>query len=110
MVTYHIQDLTLDSDSEASLPPKKRSRKEVAARSITNVDRERIPLIETGYNFIRISALTDNTKTWLNKRDDLAIFSEDALDYAIKLHNVDPQTVGPVKHFEQDLVRTSFRL
>ncbi|KAJ6559358.1 hypothetical protein DFH09DRAFT_1279588 [Mycena vulgaris] len=95
----------LTSDDEEPAPPKKKSRKETAARSIVNVVLARVPVIEAGYTLIRLKVMTDESKTWLNQRRDLAEFSQDAFDYGVDLLKLDPDSFEPVQPLEQDLFR-----
>lgn len=94
-------------EDEASLPPQKKSRKDTAARSITNVAPDRAPVVEAGYPFIQLKTMTDHNVTWLNKRGELAVLSEDAFDYGLDVLKLDGRKFGPVQPFEQDLVSTS---
>ncbi|KAF7335016.1 hypothetical protein MVEN_02251800 [Mycena venus] len=99
---HHLSD---DDDGTEPAPPKKKSRKEPAARSIVNIDPQRIPVIEKAYEYIYMKVLTDENRTWLQGRSELAVFSQEAVDWAIDRLGLNPDEFVPVTHTEQDLCR-----
>ena len=107
LLNYSLQR---PASSEEELPIKKKPRKERAARSIKNVAPDRVPIIEAGYDYIRLKVQTDATKVWLNQRSDLAEFSQDAFDYGVDILGLNADDYGPVTQVEQDLVRHSLFL
>ncbi|KAJ7107719.1 hypothetical protein C8R44DRAFT_857839 [Mycena epipterygia] len=96
--------LSSDED-EVSAPPKKKSRQDHTARNITNVASDRIPVIEAGFTLVQIKTMTDDRVTWLNKCADLAVLSEDALNYGLDKLKLDSRKFDAVQPFEQDLNR-----
>ncbi|KAJ6530683.1 hypothetical protein B0H19DRAFT_1242501 [Mycena capillaripes] len=44
-------------------------------------------------------------KTWLQGRAQLAVFVQEGFDWAVKRLGLDPLSIGPVTHVEQDLCR-----
>ncbi|KAJ7129657.1 hypothetical protein C8R44DRAFT_908415 [Mycena epipterygia] len=99
-----VHHLSSDED-EVSAPPKKKSRQDHATRSITNVAPDRIPVIEAGFTLVQIKTMTDDRVTWLNKRADLAVLSEDAFNYGLDVLKLDGRKFDTVQPFEQDLSR-----
>ncbi|KAJ7646308.1 hypothetical protein DFH06DRAFT_1332694 [Mycena polygramma] len=95
----------LSDDDTESGPPKKKSRKEPAARSIVNIAPDRVPVLELTYHYVILKVLTDATKTWTQGRAALALFTQDGWDWAIARLGLDPAAFGPVTHEEQDLCR-----
>ncbi|KAJ7314251.1 hypothetical protein DFH08DRAFT_972992 [Mycena albidolilacea] len=95
---HHLSD-----DEYESAPVKKKSRKEAAARSIVNIASERIPVLELVYQYIRLHVLTDEIKTWLQGRAELALFVQQGFDWAVKRLGLDPHNFGPVTHMEHNL-------
>lgn len=74
-----FQCLSDDEPAEPA-PPKKKSRKEPAARSIVNIAPERIPVIDKAYEYMYMKTLTDESRTWVHDRAELAVFSQEAFD------------------------------
>ncbi|KAJ7198049.1 hypothetical protein B0H12DRAFT_134545 [Mycena haematopus] len=99
-----VHYLTDDEPVEAA-PLKKKSRKQPAARSIVNVDPARRPVIEKAYNYISLHVLTKQDKTWLNGRAQLAIFVQEAFDWAVDQLKLNADDFDPVNELEQDLCR-----
>ncbi|KAJ7922378.1 hypothetical protein B0H13DRAFT_1865943 [Mycena leptocephala] len=83
-----------DDEPAEPAPPKKKSRKEPAARSIVNIAPERIPVIDKAYEYMYMKTLTDESRTWVHDRAELA-----ALDRL----GLNPDNFEPVTHMEKDL-------
>ncbi|KAJ6609061.1 hypothetical protein B0H10DRAFT_2226262 [Mycena sp. CBHHK59/15] len=90
---------------DEELPPRKKARKERAARSIKTVDPLRVPIIEAGYAHVRLLVQTSEAKVWLNQRADLAEFSQDAFEYGVGMLGLCIDDYDPVTTSEQDLFR-----
>jgi hypothetical protein len=103
-VCYSIIRLQRPSGDE-ELPPRKKARKERAARSIKTVDPLRAPIIEAGYAHVRLLVQTSEAKVWLDQQADLAEFSQDAFEYGVGKLGLRIDDYDPVTTSEQDLVR-----
>ncbi|KAJ7873976.1 hypothetical protein B0H13DRAFT_2348784 [Mycena leptocephala] len=99
-----VHGLSDDELAEAA-PPKKKSRKEPAARSIVNIAPERIPVIEKAYGYMYMKTLTNESRTWVHGRAELAEFSQEAFNWALDQLGLHPDDFEPVTYLEQDLCR-----
>jgi hypothetical protein len=96
-----------DDELAEAAPPKKKSRKEPAARSIVNIAPERIPVIEKAYGYMYMKTLTNESRTWVHGRAELAEFSQ-AFNWALNQLGLHPDDFEPVTYLEQDLVCSFF--
>ncbi|KAK6988012.1 hypothetical protein R3P38DRAFT_3445288 [Favolaschia claudopus] len=94
-----------DDESMEPAPPKKKSRKQPAARSISSIAPDRVPIIEKAYEYIGIKVTSDADHTWLQARTDLADFVQEAFDWAVEQLRLNPDEFDPVTAAEQDLCR-----
>ncbi|KAJ7674409.1 hypothetical protein B0H17DRAFT_1207990 [Mycena rosella] len=102
-----VHSLSDDEDKAEAARPAKKSRKESAACSISNVASNRIPIIELSYDYICLMVQTEEGKMWLNNRIALAQFVQEAFDYGVTELKLDPFVFkeSPVDEVEQDLGR-----
>ncbi|KAJ7882419.1 hypothetical protein B0H14DRAFT_2565403 [Mycena olivaceomarginata] len=102
-----VVHVSLDDDS-ATGPVRKKSRKELGARSIRSIQDEdpvRGQAMEIGYGHIRHKVMTNEKMTWIEGREAVAELAQEGLDYGFRKLELDPADFAPVTEKEQDLMR-----